>query len=157
MSSIDKVNVGGTLYDIKDSKVIDDTTTSITNTWSSSKIDDELNGTAQAIISLSLGGTTTQATVTRYGKMCRMMIDIGNINITSTTEYSYILGTLPEQFRPPDAENFAVFGLSGSYDSNPTMYPIRLGVRASGEIVILSSSSNLRNTKVLQWIIQWHI
>ena len=41
MSSIDKVNVGGTIYDIKDSNVIDDTATSTDTTWSSSKINTE--------------------------------------------------------------------------------------------------------------------
>ena len=43
MSSIDKVNVGGTIYDIKDSKIIDDTTASTTSTWSSSKINNSFS------------------------------------------------------------------------------------------------------------------
>lgn len=155
MSSIDKVNVGGTIYDIKDSNVIDDTATSTDTTWSSSKINNELNGENSTTISLTLYDITNDFTVYKKGNHCYMNLYFGGVNPTATSG-TLALGTLPNGYRPPHRKmQYAMLAVGTT--SNTQWQPACIYVAESGLILLETNFLNITNYHSLVCYLDWTV
>jgi len=138
--------------------VIDDTSTSTDTTWSSSKINNELNGESQTDISLTFGGQTAQSTIHRYGNTCELNLYFTDIDLSQATQAQQIITILPNEYKPKFNSNRIILAQSttSSY-FGATTTPLDVNMLTSGEIIILINTTNKGSIKKINCSISWVI
>lgn len=153
--NINRTTVANELYQATGSE-IDDLVISTQKTWSSSKINNELNGETQTTINVTLGQVTTQATLFKNGKTCNLRAWLDNFTVTSWN--GVIIGTLPEAYRPKHDCFICCMGRNGQYWDASTWYPFMLELRNIDGALVLHGGDALANDIHFAPItIQWEV
>jgi len=140
------------------SSVIDDTATSTDTTWSSSKINNEINHTSQANVNISLGTFSTDYTVYREGNICSLRLEIDKRNTSVTLNNGIVqIAQLPQDFIPRHARFITVLGENSNVGNSIIYYPLMIVINTAGAISIKSNDSDMQSIKWIDTYLTWEV
>lgn len=151
--NINRTTVANELYQGSGSE-IDDLVISTQKTWSSSKINNELNGVVSTTLELNIGNSTYQCPLIKKGNTVILNMELTGLTLTAG---ALSIGTLPPDYRPNVDLALPVLTIKDTNVWNTTeIYSSYISMNNLGSIALLTGN-NYSNINRISSSIQWEV